>query len=212
MSLTDGIVLYLILLVSLSVHEWAHAWTAMKLGDRTAASMGRVTFNPIAHMDPIGTVLLPIVFIFFPMGFAIFGWGKPVPVDPRNFSKPVRDDILVAMAGPFSNLVICLICAILYGLMARFGDPTAFTDLFRQFIIINSVLIVFNLVPIPPLDGSHVMRHMVRMSDETYFKLAQYGFIIILVLINIPAFRSLIGMGIGMISYLSMQVVQWIAG
>lgn len=212
MSLTDGIILYLILLASLSVHEWAHAWSAMKLGDRTAQSMGRVTFNPIPHIDPIGTVVLPLVFIFFPLGFMIFGWGKPVPVDPRNFSKPVRDDVLVAMAGPLSNLVLCLIGAIAYGLVARFGDPGAFVHLFSQFILINAVLLVFNLIPIPPLDGSHVMRHIVGMSDETYFKLAQYGFILILVLINIPLFQGIIRFGVSGIFAFSTQVVQWIAG
>src|SRR6056297_3228044 len=115
-SLADAAVTYLILLASLSVHEWAHAWSAGKLGDNTARMMGRATLNPIPHMDPVGTVLLPAFFLLLSPGGVFFAWAKPVPVNPSNFAKPVRDDILVSMAGPFSNLLLALGAAVLYGL------------------------------------------------------------------------------------------------
>lgn len=212
MDLQQGIILYLILLGSLSVHEWAHAIVADKIGDPTPRSQGRVTLNPISHIDPIGTVLIPLFMILLSPGFAVFGWGKPVPVDPRNFSKPVRDDIWVSMAGPLSNLVIILITAILTGIALRLGFSGEVIQLAVLVVSINAILILFNLLPIPPLDGSHVMKHLVGMRDETYYGIARYGFIIILVLINIPAFRMLLGTGIGWMRDLSITLIALIAG
>jgi Zn-dependent protease len=193
MDLQQGIILYLILLGSLSVHEWAHAYVADKLGDNTPRSQGRITFNPVAHIDPIGTVLIPLFMIFFSPGFAIFGWGKPVMVNPRNFSNWKRDDILVSMAGPASNLAICLIVAILGGILMRF-EPQ-FGGLIIQVLMINSILIIFNLLPIPPLDGSHVMKHLVGMSEETYARIAMWGILILLVVINFQPTLAIIRAG-----------------
>lgn len=193
MDLQQGIILYLILLGSLSVHEWAHAYVADKLGDNTPRSQGRITFNPVAHIDPIGTVLIPLFMIFFSPGFAIFGWGKPVMVNPRNFSNWKRDDILVSMAGPASNLVICLIVAILGGILMRF-EPQ-FEGLIIQVLMINCILIIFNLLPIPPLDGSHVMKHLVGMSEETYARIAMWGILILLVVINFQPTLAIIRTG-----------------
>ena len=193
MDLKQGIILYLILLGSLSVHEWAHAYVPDKLGDNTPRSQGRITFNPVAHIDPIGTVLIPLFMIFFSPGFAIFGWGKPVMVNPRNFSNWKRDDILVRMAGPASNLVICFIVAILGGILMRF-EPQ-FEGLIIQVLMINSILIIFNLLPIPPLDGSHVMKHLVGMSEETYARIAMWGILILLVVINFQPTLAIIRTG-----------------
>lgn len=193
MDLKQGIILYLILLGSLSVHEWAHAYVADKLGDNTPRSQGRITFNPVAHIDPIGTVLIPLFMIFFSPGFAIFGWGKPVMVNPRNFSNWKRDDILVSMAGPASNLVICFIVAILGGILMRFQPE--FSGLIIQVLMINSILIIFNLLPIPPLDGSHVMKHLVGMSEETYARIAMWGILILLVVINFQPTLAIIRTG-----------------
>lgn len=193
MDLQQGIILYLILLGSLSVHEWAHAYVADKLGDNTPRSQGRITFNPVTHIDPIGTVLIPLFMIFFSPGFAIFGWGKPVMVNPRNFSNWKRDDILVSMAGPASNLVICLIVAILGGILMRF-EPQ-FEGLIIQVLMINCILIIFNLLPIPPLDGSHVMKHLVGMSEETYARIAMWGILILLVVINFQPTLAIIRTG-----------------
>ncbi len=212
MDLQQGIILYLILLGSLSVHEWAHAIVADKIGDPTPRSQDRVTLNPISHIDPIGTVLIPLFMILLSPGFAIFGWGKPVPVDPRNFSKPVRDDIWVSMAGPLSNLIIILLTVILTGIALRFGFSGEVIQLAILVVSINAILILFNLLPIPPLDGSHVMKHLVGMRDETYYGIARYGFIIILVLINIPAFRMLLGTGIAWMRDLSLNLIALIAG
>lgn len=211
-DLQTGLILYLVLLGSLSVHEWAHAIVADRIGDDTPRSQGRVTLNPISHIDPIGTVLIPMVMIFLGPGIAIFGWGRPVPVNPRNFSKPVRDDILVSMAGPFSNLVIILATMIITGLLLRLGADESILNLAVLVISINSILIFFNLIPIPPLDGSHVMKHLVGMREETYYALAQYGFIAILILINIPLFRTFLSNGIGMALYHSFQWIEKIAG
>ena len=117
-AIRQGLILFLFLVLSLSVHEWAHAWTALKVGDDTALRQGRVTFNPMAHIDPIGTVLLPLMMFFLSAAgsnIGMIGWAKPVPVDPRNFKHPVRDDLLVTLAGPFSNLVLCLLAAVIGG-------------------------------------------------------------------------------------------------
>jgi Zn-dependent protease len=175
------------------VHEWAHAYVADKLGDNTPRSQGRITFNPMAHIDPIGTVLIPLFMIFMSPGFAIFGWGKPVMVNPRNFAKWKRDDILVSMAGPASNLVICFIVAIVGGILMRFQPE--FSGLIIQILMINAILIIFNLLPIPPLDGSHVMKHIVGMSEETYARIAMWGILILLVVINFPPTIGIIRTG-----------------
>jgi Zn-dependent protease len=197
--LTEGLIRFLILLVCLSVHEWAHAWTASKLGDPTARMAGRVTFNPLSHIDPIGTLAIPLFMVFMSAsgggGFGIIGWAKPVPVDSRYFKKPVRDDILVTMAGPFSNLVLCLLAAVIGGFALRMvpeAQVASAFDLVLEFIRINALLAVFNMIPVPPLDGSHLLRHAVRMSAQTYYNFARFGFFILIVLINIPAFRQVL--------------------
>jgi len=128
----------------------------MKLGDPTARSMGRVTFNPIPHIDPIGTVLLPAIFLLTGSSF-FFAWAKPVPINPSNFSKPVRDDILVSMAGPFSNLLICLVVAVVFGLIVRITGSVDLVPLAGQFILINALLMVFNLIPVPLADGGRLL-------------------------------------------------------
>jgi len=211
-SLADAAVTYLILLASLSVHEWAHAWSAGKLGDNTARMMGRATLNPIPHMDPVGTVLLPAFFLLLSPGGVFFAWAKPVPVNPSNFAKPVRDDILVSMAGPFSNLLLALGAAVLYGLAARFGDPSAFQDLFTKFLLINALLMVFNLIPVPPLDGSHVLRHLVGMKEETYLKFSQWGFLVLLGLLFLTPFPAFLWQGIRFVATLCLSLTRLIAG
>jgi Zn-dependent protease len=169
-------------LFAISVHESAHAWTASRCGDPTARMLGRVTLNPIKHIDPIGTVLLPLVAAV--SHIPLLGWAKPTPVDPRNFRNPVRDDILTSVAGPVSNFVVATGALILlwiisltsetghvlvHGMASGMGglsgsilDPAVL--LIYELMIINVVLAVFNLIPVPPLDGSHVIRHF--MSDS----------------------------------------------
>jgi Zn-dependent protease len=189
---------FVLLLFSLSVHECAHAWMASRLGDQTARMVGRVSLNPMVHVDPIGTLLFPALMIFGPfMGFSFFGgmlvgWAKPTPVNTRNFRKIVRDDNLTTLAGPASNLLIVLVAFSILAIMsvaipnghqvvlASFFaslSPTAdFTPqplvlLCTLAILINLSLCFFNLLPIPPLDGSRVARNLlpynaVQMYDR----------------------------------------------
>jgi Zn-dependent protease len=150
------------LLLSLTVHEWAHAWSAFRLGDDTAQMQGRLTLNPIAHIDPIGTLLLPLLGI-------PFGWAKPVPVVPTRFRRDVnmnRGMMATAAAGPLSNVVLAVLCAVAFGLVARLS-PDALTvrfgvaPLLMMMIQINVTLAIFNLIPVPPLDGSRVVDGLV---------------------------------------------------
>jgi len=163
-------------LFAISVHESAHAWTANRRGDPTARMLGRITLNPIKHIDPVGTVLLPIIAMV--TGFPVIGWAKPTPVDPRNFKSPVMDDILTSVAGPISNFIVATGATILLAVIGMLGqgpraimqgaiNGVAMSDsvlvpaslLLYEFLVINVLLAVFNLIPVPPLDGSHVLRH-----------------------------------------------------
>lgn len=147
------ITLGILFLTSMPVHEWAHAWTAFQLGDDTAARRGRLTINPLAHLDPVGTISLLI------FGF---GWGKPVPVNPyRLRGDRRRNHALVSIAGPLSNLVLAMIAAVPFrlGWLSLFGGASTISPqgILMQFISINLALMVFNLIPFPPLDGSRVL-------------------------------------------------------
>jgi Zn-dependent protease len=165
-------------LFAISVHESAHAWTASRCGDPTARMLGRVSLNPIRHIDPLGTIVLPLVAAI--SHIPLLGWAKPTPVDPRNFRHPMRDDILVSIAGPISNFIVAAIALILLGGISlssasghslvmdlvHGGDGTdssfvltPLAVLLFELMFINVVLAVFNLIPVPPLDGSHVLRH-----------------------------------------------------
>ncbi len=156
-----GITTYVVLLFSLSVHESAHAWMAFRMGDTTAASLGRITLNPLAHIDPFGTVLMPLL-QFFVGGIPLLAWAKPTPVQARNFKQGqlARGHVLVAGAGPASNLVLALLFTGLLFLAAKLGAISGRREplsiLLETGIVMNVVLAVFNLVPLPPLDGSWI--------------------------------------------------------
>ena len=198
-ELRQGLILYIVLVASLSIHEWAHAFTADRLGDDTPRLQGRVTLNPVAHMDLLGTVILPLVCIFILGGSFFFGWGKPVMVNHANFKHKKRDDIITTLAGPFSNLVLALLSAAVGGLVYR-ADPNTL-ELFRLLIGLNVALAVFNMIPLPPLDGSRVMRHAVGMSEETFINLSRWSFLILMVGINLPPIRAALGIAIQVCSY-----------
>jgi Zn-dependent protease len=193
----EKIILFLILLSSLSVHEWAHAITADKLGDPLPRKQGRVTLDPRSHIDLIGTIILPLFMIFISPSFAIFGWGKPVQISLHNKEKRKRDDILITLAGPLSNLAICFATVFFFSIWSTFANISeSFLTVFFIIINLNCVLFLFNLIPVPPLDGSHILKNMINMKAETYYKFSKYGFLILLLLINIPFFKNAMGKSI----------------
>lgn len=196
-----------VFLLAISVHESAHAWTAARYGDPTATLLGRVSLNPIRHIDPIGTILLPAIGII--SGFGAFGWAKPTPVDPRNFKQPIKADIMTSVAGPASNFILVaiafFIAAALIAIAPAGHDnfilavaqvfqrdsiayPGELSLLFPvmlflvEMILINVLLGVFNLVPLPPLDGSHVVRHLMpedmRRIYDTVGMIGLFAFVI----------------------------------
>ena len=170
-------------LIALTFHEFAHAYTAYKLGDYTAKLNGRLTLNPIKHLDPIGTLFLVI------FGF---GWAKPVPVSTLYFKKPRRDMAIVAITGPLSNFIMAIIGSVLFALSAAFFGGTIITTIMWYFMAVNIGLGIFNLIPFPPLDGSRVLMYF--LPSKVYMKVAefeQYSFIILLLLVWLGAFDFL---------------------
>lgn len=189
-ALTQGLASYLCIVVIITVHEFGHAWMASRCGDDTARSLGRVTLNPIAHIDPIGTVILPLLVVLLSasgnsdLARFIIGWGKPVPVNPLNFRHRVRDDILVAMAGPAMNVLLA-IAVMAVARVAVLGDVKPVIDAAVMMAMLSMFLCFFNLLPVPPLDGSHVMKYLVRMKHETFLQISRYGFFIVIVLVQL---------------------------
>ena len=177
------IVIAIILLVCFPVHEASHAYAAYRLGDGTAKLFGRLTLNPIAHFDPIGGFMLVISFLAAPFGF---GWAKPTPVNPLNLSNRQWGEAIVAAAGPLSNLVLAMIggIALRFAIAAQVNVPIVY-DILAPFVLINLALMVFNLIPIPPLDGSKVL--YAALDPRTAYQvrpiLDQYGIFLLLILI-----------------------------
>ncbi|MBU8871192.1 MAG: site-2 protease family protein [Gemmatimonadales bacterium] len=175
----------MVLVFSVIVHEYAHGWTAWKLGDSTARDSGRLTFNPLPHIDPVGSILVPLMLSF--TGSIMLGWAKPVPVVPDRLFNPANDHPKVAAAGPLSNLLLALIFSFLLGLAFFFwGVPSAGTpapgysvllfEMFQVGILINVVLAIFNLLPLPPLDGSWILvRFLPTEARLRYLQLHRFG-------------------------------------
>ncbi|HVJ27766.1 MAG TPA: site-2 protease family protein [Vicinamibacterales bacterium] len=166
--------------MSLTVHEWAHAWTADRLGDPTARLLGRVSFNPIVHIDPIGTILLPLIAMF--SGFPILGWAKPVPVNLSQLGSPKRDFMIVAAAGPLSNLIQAAIAATAFHAVGGFAEAgqLGLARILLMAVSINLLLAVFNMIPVPPLDGGNVLAGLLPDSMGGLLQsMRQYGFIIL---------------------------------
>jgi len=188
----DGLIMYLGLVVLLTFHEFGHAWMAWKCGDDTARLEGRVSLNPLVHIDPIGTVVMPLLMIFVPsMGGFLVGWAKPVPVNLYNLRNPRLDDVLVTLAGPWMNLLLAII---LMGL-ARVGvsaHSDSMVEVCSKAANLSLLLCFFNLLPIPPLDGSRVVRVLIGMSYETYYHIARFGFILLIIVIQIRPIMGVI--------------------
>ncbi|HET7371331.1 MAG TPA: site-2 protease family protein [Gammaproteobacteria bacterium] len=186
LNLIQKIIIWAIpVLFAVTMHEVAHGWVARKLGDPTAQMLGRLTVNPIKHVDPIGTVLVPALMLI--LGGFLFGWAKPVPITARNFKNPRRDMALVALAGPLSNLAMGIIWAIIIRIGVAVSLPWLSVPLVlmgQAGVLINAILLVVNLLPLPPLDGGRVLTGLIppRMA-ATVDRVEPFGFIIIIALL-----------------------------
>ncbi len=178
------------LIFSITIHEASHAWMANRCGDPTAAYLGRVTLNPVPHIDLIGTIIIPLFMMIFSPGFGLIGWGKPCPVNPRNFRDYRRDDILVSLAGVTSNFIAAFASLLLLKFFLTLGvNSKGMFILFQIMFQLNLVLMIFNLLPIPPLDGSHLLKRVLpQKAVEKILFLDQWGFLILIILINTPVF------------------------
>ena len=196
MDIVSQLVPFAIVLGSLTVHEMAHAWTADRLGDPTARLLGRISLNPIVHIDLLGTIILPLIAIF--SGFPILGWAKPVPVNISRLGSPKRDFMFVAAAGPASNIALAIGAAIVFhaiggaaSVRAGLLDPVT---LLYTVVGINLLLAVFNMIPIPPLDGGNVLAGLLPDSMGGLLQgLRQYGFIILYGLLLTGMLWELVG-------------------
>ncbi len=193
-----------ILLFSVIVHEIAHGLMALKLGDPTAKDLGRLTLNPIPHIDPIGSILIPLV-SYLTAGTVFIAWAKPVPVNPANFQHARRDDILVSVIGPVSNLIVALACTVGYILLSKLvpldtmsegavrGAAFFLSDMMLIGISLNIYLAVFNMIPVPPLDGSHVVASMLPPAlGDQYRKVGILGIVLVIALMRLDAVRTVV--------------------
>lgn len=212
-----GALQLILLIISIGLHEFGHAWMADLRGDPLPRLQGRVTLNPFAHTDPIGTIALPAIMIFLSPAIGLIGWGKPVQVSLPNPKTRRMDDICITLAGPGMNLALCCVFAVIGGLgdyvpptesevrgillRPENFDPKEMARLFLLLgIFLNAGLVVFNLIPIPPLDGSRVAVRLGLYSEETFLMLARWGFIILLVAVNLPFFREFMHTAIGLVA------------
>jgi Zn-dependent protease len=196
------------ILIAVTLHEAAHGWVAWKLGDDTAKLKGRVTFNPLAHIDLFGTILLPALMLFGSGGSAMFGYAKPVPVNFRRLHNPRRDMVLVALAGPASNLMIAIICALFVHVLDYFPDQVKLWLAYNisNAIWINCLLFMFNMLPLPPLDGGRVAVGLLPAPYNMYVaRLERFGFFIIIGAIFL---LPMLGRQFGM----ELNVFWWIVG
>jgi Zn-dependent protease len=188
-------IIYLVIafVFAICVHESAHAWTANQCGDPTARMLGRISLNPIRHVDPIGTIVVPALGMLSGLGF--IGWAKPTPVNPLNLRHPIRDDILTSVAGPASNVALGLLAVLGLYIVSLAGHGPAsvlapIALLCEAFLQVNILLAAFNLIPIPPLDGSHVLRHLLPESGKRAYDMIGWVGLLLLFFAGGPLIRA----------------------
>jgi Zn-dependent protease len=193
-SLIDGLVLFIAFIGLVVLHEFAHAWVAVRCGDDTPRLQHRLTLDPLAHIEWIGTIILPlIVTVISAMGGSamLFGWGRPVQVNLNNFRHRRRDDILVSAAGPAMNLIAAVAILALTKAIEAAGIGS-FTETGWDIARLSLFLCFFNLLPIPPLDGGHIVRNLIGMSDEAYAQISRYSFMFLLMVWRVPAVQTFV--------------------
>jgi Zn-dependent protease len=193
-ALTNGLLMFVALVAFVALHEFAHAWTADRCGDDTPRLQGRVTLDPTVHIHWLGTIVLPLVMALIGASTGrtmLFGWGRPVEVNVNNFRRRRVDDILVSGAGPAMNLLIAIV---LLGILKilEIAGVHSFAEAILDLARLSLFLCFFNLLPIPPLDGGHILRNLVGMSDEAYMMMSQYSFIFLILIFTTPAVGGLV--------------------
>jgi Zn-dependent protease len=217
-------VIILVLLFSVVIHECAHGYVAERYGDHTARLAGRLTLNPVPHIDPVGTILVPLILALLP-GNLLLGWAKPVPVNAANLRDPVRDHPKVALAGPLSNLALATLSALALGVLVGLaGLPpdrdegmallpavhTFFFLLLQYGVLYNVLLALFNLIPLPPLDGSWVvMPFLPRPLRPAYARLRHFGFLLLVLILSTDLWHVL-ARGVGTVSQVFFTISDWI--
>ncbi|MBL8629146.1 MAG: site-2 protease family protein [Rhodospirillaceae bacterium] len=200
-------------ILAITLHEAAHAYAAYLLGDQTAKRLGRMSLNPIKHIDPVGTIALPLMLKLAGSSF-LFGWAKPVPVDPRYFKRPLKDMMWVALAGPGMNIFLAMVSARLFYTVPSLPEAyqAVAVETFRNGLIINILLAVLNMLPIPPLDGGKVLLGLLPQGPA--LRLAQfekYGMLpLLLLMVVLPLVGSAIGMDLNPIGWVVVGISEWV--
>jgi len=202
MNLSEAILSIPALMIAVILHEFAHGWVAEKMGDPTARLAGRLTLNPVPHIDPIGTILLPAMFILLGSP-VIFGWAKPVPINPMNFRDLRKGTFFVSIAGVTMNIILAVISGIAFRIIYGIADPSSpfvyeaiispLLLFFQKSVLINLILALFNLIPIPPLDGSRALMSFLSFRYwEVFYRYEMYGFLVIALLLFTGVLQGII--------------------